>query len=261
MVPSNRSLVIPAYAQQRMDSAVKTKTVTYPPSRSLEHINNEANSHHVFRPTTTLMLASTNPSADSNIVNLEDSDDEQSVNSEALLHQFRGQSVQSLKQQAPSIRLAPKQTHPPNSTAARSLTSSSSSSIPGPSSSKERASPSKSIPPTPRTTKKRTRVFTRKPTTPKPAQEEDDWYIERVVGHREPSYPSPFYWEYLVKWKDHPHEESTWQSEDSLLGADEILKNYRARVAVEGAGPYGKSWVRSVVGSSGGEDDGSEMSM
>ena len=39
------------------------------------------------------------------------------------------------------------------------------------------------------------------------------------------------------------------------MGADEILKNYRATVAVEGAGEHGKSWVRSVAGSSGSEED------
>lgn len=45
------------------------------------------------------------------------------------------------------------------------------------------------------------------------------------------------------------------------MDADEMLKNYRARIAVLGAGEHGARWVREVEGYSEGEDDDDDTEM
>ncbi|MCJ1304364.1 hypothetical protein MMC08_007176, partial [Hypocenomyce scalaris] len=237
------------------------------PFTSLEPAKNKTSNRHVSRPPSTLRLATVTPSSHSSTVDVGDSDDEQSGDSDAMLRRSQGQRVQNLKQRATStvhdgFHTGPgaKQPYRPSSAKAMALASSSSP-VPPSSSSKKRASSSKPTAYHPRTTKKRKRLFTRKAFTPKPTQEEDDWYIERIIDHRKTSQRSPYNFEYLIKWKDHPREENTWQTEDSLVGADEVLKKYLASIAVERAGAHPKRWELAVEGNDGREGADVEMDM
>jgi hypothetical protein len=55
---------------------------------------------------------------------------------------------------------------------------------------------------------------------------EEEFEVEAIAAHKK--------WgrgyRYLVKWKGYPISENTWEPENHLKGAEEILKEYKQRL-------------------------------
>ena len=52
---------------------------------------------------------------------------------------------------------------------------------------------------------------------------EKQYEVEAIMGHKKWGHG----YQYLVKWKNYPISENTWQSAEDLKGAQEILLEYK----------------------------------
>lgn len=63
--------------------------------------------------------------------------------------------------------------------------------------------------------------------------DEAGWLVEEVLADRRVGTRNGWAREYRIKWRGRPDSENTWVSEQGLVGADALLKDYRTAAAMQ----------------------------
>jgi hypothetical protein len=68
------------------------------------------------------------------------------------------------------------------------------------------------------------------PSRPPPEiiDEQEQYEVEAIRAHRMGKWRKQMYKQYLVKWRGYPEHENTWEWEDSLTGAEEVVADYES---------------------------------
>jgi hypothetical protein len=64
-----------------------------------------------------------------------------------------------------------------------------------------------------------------KPDTTAETEEEPEFEVEKILDSRSAENDT----QYLVKWKEYPHEENTWEPSKHLAGCEETVRQYHQR--------------------------------
>jgi len=57
-------------------------------------------------------------------------------------------------------------------------------------------------------------------------QGEEEYEVDSILGHRRVNSRGPAKYEYLVQWTGHPPENNTWEPQQNVTNAPEVLKRY-----------------------------------
>jgi|JI6StandDraft_1071083.scaffolds.fasta_scaffold10053_5 hypothetical protein len=63
--------------------------------------------------------------------------------------------------------------------------------------------------------------------------------VEKILGHRERKgkpKSKAGQLQYLLKWKDYEQRHNSWEPESNVLGCDDLLMEYRSKMAVRTKG-------------------------
>ena len=61
---------------------------------------------------------------------------------------------------------------------------------------------------------------------PKIVDEHDEYEVEAIRDHRLRKWRGEMHKQYLIKWKDYPEWENTWEWWDSLTHAEKVIEKY-----------------------------------
>ena len=61
------------------------------------------------------------------------------------------------------------------------------------------------------------------PSPPDLIDDQEEWEVEEILDSRRRRDRT----EFLIKWKDYPHEENTWEPKDNLKHAQKLFKQFR----------------------------------
>jgi hypothetical protein len=58
---------------------------------------------------------------------------------------------------------------------------------------------------------------------------QEEWEVETIMDQRQRKRGRTYQTEYLVKWKDYPLHDATWEPEDNLQNAQEAIAEFKLR--------------------------------